>query len=167
MPVKPERAEELQSGYTAGLPDQIFPSDLRESLHHFHNLTTDEQVLRAFSEAGIRMFGKPPFRDLSEMSSADRENFKRSLGLADDELSEAVGLGSKLSLVLGDVVEEARTARHPLLVAKLIGMYAGLLDAQLRKVVPVLRERGYTWTQIGTALGITKQSAWERFSGED
>jgi ATP-dependent Clp protease ATP-binding subunit ClpX len=68
---------------------------------------------------------------------------------------------------LGDVVEEARTARHPLLVAKLIGMYAGLLDAQLRKVVPVLRERGYTWTQIGTALGITKQSAWERFSGED
>jgi ATP-dependent Clp protease ATP-binding subunit ClpX len=29
------------------------------------------------------------------------------------------------------------------------------------------RERGITWTRIGEALGMTRQSAWERFSGED
>jgi hypothetical protein len=29
------------------------------------------------------------------------------------------------------------------------------------------RSRGITWTRIGEALGITRQSAWERFSGED
>ncbi|MFG1646980.1 hypothetical protein ACGFMK_42450 [Amycolatopsis sp. NPDC049252] len=28
------------------------------------------------------------------------------------------------------------------------------------------RSLGGTWTQIGTALGMTRQSAWERFSGE-
>jgi hypothetical protein len=29
-----------------------------------------------------------------------------------------------------------------------------------------LRRRGVTWARIGTALGIARQSAWERFSGE-
>ncbi|MHB1517090.1 MAG: ClpX C4-type zinc finger protein [Acidimicrobiales bacterium] len=29
------------------------------------------------------------------------------------------------------------------------------------------RSLGATWAQIGDALGITRQSAWERFSGEE
>jgi hypothetical protein len=29
------------------------------------------------------------------------------------------------------------------------------------------RNTGKTWTQIGHALGMTKQAAWERFSGEE
>jgi ATP-dependent Clp protease ATP-binding subunit ClpX len=29
------------------------------------------------------------------------------------------------------------------------------------------RARGITWTRIGEALGMTRQSAWERFSGEE
>jgi hypothetical protein len=29
------------------------------------------------------------------------------------------------------------------------------------------RELGATWTRIGEALGMTRQSAWERFSGEE
>lgn len=29
------------------------------------------------------------------------------------------------------------------------------------------RERGITWTRIGESLGMTRQSAWERFSGEE
>jgi ClpX C4-type zinc finger len=29
------------------------------------------------------------------------------------------------------------------------------------------RSLGGTWAQIGTALGMTRQSAWERFSGEE
>lgn len=33
--------------------------------------------------------------------------------------------------------------------------------------VKVLRERGVTWTRIGAAFGISRQSAWERFSGEE
>jgi ATP-dependent protease Clp ATPase subunit len=33
--------------------------------------------------------------------------------------------------------------------------------------VKVLRERGVTWARIGDAFGISRQSAWERFSGEE
>jgi predicted transcriptional regulator len=28
------------------------------------------------------------------------------------------------------------------------------------------RQAGHTWTEIGDALGVTKQTAWARFSGE-
>ena len=33
--------------------------------------------------------------------------------------------------------------------------------------VKALRVRGVSWARIGDALGMTRQSAWERFSGED
>jgi len=35
---------------------------------------------------------------------------------------------------------------------------------QLRHVVEVLRSRNLSWAVIGAALGISRQSAWERFS---
>ncbi len=35
---------------------------------------------------------------------------------------------------------------------------------QLQSVVDLLRSRQVSWAQIGTALGISRQSAWERFS---
>ncbi|WP_037570543.1 ClpX C4-type zinc finger protein [Phaeacidiphilus oryzae] len=40
-------------------------------------------------------------------------------------------------------------------------------EADLRSWVGELRRRGVTWTRIGESLGITRQSAWERFSGEE
>lgn len=40
-------------------------------------------------------------------------------------------------------------------------------EADLRSWVRELRRRGVTWIRIGEALGITRQSAWERFSGEE
>jgi hypothetical protein len=38
---------------------------------------------------------------------------------------------------------------------------------QLGHSVAHARSRGITWTRIGAALGMTRQSAWERFSGEE
>ena len=35
---------------------------------------------------------------------------------------------------------------------------------QLQWVVELLRSREVSWAQIGTALGISRQSAWERFT---
>jgi ATP-dependent Clp protease ATP-binding subunit ClpX len=29
------------------------------------------------------------------------------------------------------------------------------------------RARGITWARIGAAIGMTRQAAWERFSGEE
>jgi hypothetical protein len=40
-------------------------------------------------------------------------------------------------------------------------------DAAVHDYVDVLRGRGISWTRIGEALGVSKQAAWERFSGED
>jgi hypothetical protein len=40
-------------------------------------------------------------------------------------------------------------------------------ESDLRSWVRELRRRGVTWMRIGEALGITRQSAWERFSGEE
>ena len=36
--------------------------------------------------------------------------------------------------------------------------------SQLQEVVDMLRKREVSWAQIGEALGISRQSAWERFS---
>ncbi len=41
------------------------------------------------------------------------------------------------------------------------------VDRQLAMYVNHARSRGITWTRIGAALGMTRQSAWERFSGEE
>ena len=40
-------------------------------------------------------------------------------------------------------------------------------EASLQRLVTILRERRVTWARIGAALHITRQSAWERFSGEE
>src|ERR1700722_18139734 len=41
------------------------------------------------------------------------------------------------------------------------------VDRAVKRHVAALRERGISWARIGEALGMTRQSAWERFSGEE
>jgi ClpX C4-type zinc finger len=45
-----------------------------------------------------------------------------------------------------------------------IAASAANIEAGLRDRVVELRERGVSWARIGAALGMTRQSAWERFS---
>ena len=40
-------------------------------------------------------------------------------------------------------------------------------EASMQRLVAILRERRVTWARIGAALQVTRQSAWERFSGEE
>ena len=49
--------------------------------------------------------------------------------------------------------------RIPFIAASGANIEAGLRDRVLE-----LRDRGVSWARIGTALGMTRQSAWERFS---
>jgi DNA invertase Pin-like site-specific DNA recombinase len=37
---------------------------------------------------------------------------------------------------------------------------------KVREHVEMLRRRGVSWEKIATALGVTRQAAWERFSNE-
>jgi hypothetical protein len=41
------------------------------------------------------------------------------------------------------------------------------VESTLSHFVARARGLGATWAAIGTSLGITRQSAWERFSGEE
>ena len=41
------------------------------------------------------------------------------------------------------------------------------VEANLSRFVTRARKLGATWAAIGNALGMTRQSAWERFSGAD
>jgi hypothetical protein len=44
---------------------------------------------------------------------------------------------------------------------------AGAVDKLIRQTVAEARSSGCSWAEIGRSLGISKQAAWERFSGED
>ncbi len=61
----------------------------------------------------------------------------------------------------------AREESGPLAPAAGVSGAIGDLQTKLGELVRQARTDGYTWTQIGAALGISKQAAWERFSGED
>ncbi len=55
------------------------------------------------------------------------------------------------------------------LLAEMVRSHAAhdQVDRAVARYVAELRARGVTWARIGAALGMTRQSAWERFSGEE
>jgi ATP-dependent protease Clp ATPase subunit len=55
------------------------------------------------------------------------------------------------------------------LLAKMVAAHAAHenVDRAVAHHVAALRARGASWARIGEALGMTRQSAWERFSGEE
>jgi hypothetical protein len=48
-----------------------------------------------------------------------------------------------------------------------IASVATQVEDNLHVWVQRLRERGVSWARIGESLGMARQSAWERFSGEE
>ena len=63
--------------------------------------------------------------------------------------------------------EETMTDEQILDLLPRIAAVGGQTEASLQRLVTTLRERRVTWARIGAALQITRQSAWERFSGEE
>jgi hypothetical protein len=43
---------------------------------------------------------------------------------------------------------------------------SGHLDLTIKEAVSGLRERGYSWADIGLQLGVTRQAAQQRWGGE-
>ncbi len=62
---------------------------------------------------------------------------------------------------------EAMTDEQILDLLPRIAAVGAQTEASLQRLVTILRERKVTWARIGAALQITRQSAWERFSGEE
>jgi ClpX C4-type zinc finger len=63
--------------------------------------------------------------------------------------------------------EEAMTDEQILDLLPRIAAVGAQTEASLQRLVTILRGRKVTWARIGAALQITRQSAWERFSGEE
>jgi hypothetical protein len=63
--------------------------------------------------------------------------------------------------------EETMTHEQVLDLLPRIAAVGAQTEANLQRLVTILRERRVTWARIGAALQITRQSAWERFSGEE
>jgi len=55
----------------------------------------------------------------------------------------------------------------PLIILAVLLGGIGQIEEKIGEIVRFCRAQGRTWTQIGEALGMTKQAAWERFSGEE
>jgi hypothetical protein len=72
-----------------------------------------------------------------------------------------VGAGDRLRLrELGDWESD------PIGALRECRQAATALEKAMWQTVAAARNAGETWTTIGDALGVTKQTAWERFSGE-
>jgi hypothetical protein len=85
------------------------------------------------------------------------------IGLADAIIEEYRDKPVELRLPMwGALTDEQMLAHIPRIAA-----VGDQVEANLRSWVQELRRRGVTWAKIGAALGITRQSAWERFSGEE
>jgi hypothetical protein len=63
--------------------------------------------------------------------------------------------------------EESMTDEQILDLLPRIASVGAQTEASLQRLVTLLRSRKVTWARIGAALQITRQSAWERFSGEE
>lgn len=55
----------------------------------------------------------------------------------------------------------------PLVLLVTLAHGAANVEDKIHELVSYCRSRGKTWTEIGRAFGMTKQAAWERFSGEE
>ncbi|MEU7884707.1 ClpX C4-type zinc finger protein [Microbispora bryophytorum] len=62
---------------------------------------------------------------------------------------------------------ESMTVEQILEFLPRIAEVSAQVEDNLRVWVQRARDRGATWARIGAALGMTRQSAWERFSGEE
>ena len=55
----------------------------------------------------------------------------------------------------------------PLVPLGFLSLAASMVDDKTSELVAYCRGHGKSWTQIGAALGMSKQAAWERFAEED
>ena len=79
-----------------------------------------------------------------------------------DQCNEVIGGRKPRSSKIGSI-EELPTER----LLQRLGPIEDTLQGksnQLQQVVEALRSRDVSWAQIGAALGISRQSAWERFT---
>ena len=84
-----------------------------------------------------------------------------------DTTTEFPGGRWRVSLMMPVDLSITDGAVDPLLLLVTLADGAAKVDDKIQELVAHCRSAGKTWTEIGRSLGMTKQSAWEKFSGED
>ena len=84
-----------------------------------------------------------------------------------DESTEFPGGTWRVALLMPADLSITEGVVDPLVLLVALADGAMKVDDKVSDLVAHCRQSGKSWTQIGLALGITKQAAWERFSGED
>jgi len=59
---------------------------------------------------------------------------------------------------------EGDVSANPLKVISGITQGMAMIERELRDAVARARAQGVSWEQIGKALGVSRQAAWERFA---
>ena len=66
-----------------------------------------------------------------------------------------------------DFTELDEIGEDPLIPAYTVASSIRDLQVYLEALVKFARTKGHSWTLIGEALGMTRQAAWDKYSGED
>jgi len=66
-----------------------------------------------------------------------------------------------------DFTELDETGEDPLIPAYTVASAIRDLQVYLEALVKFARTKGHSWALIGEALGMTRQAAWDKYSGEE
>ena len=75
-------------------------------------------------------------------------------------------LSSFIAHVIRLVRRDAAAVAEPVEVLRTLAALSSVVDDEIRQAVADLRERDYTWGQIGAQFGIGKTAAQKRFGGD-
>ncbi len=75
------------------------------------------------------------------------------------------GYGIEISLPndLAAMVSEI----DPLIPAYVLAQAIRSLESRLTELVRLARSEGHSWAKVGQALGVARQTAWEKYSGDE
>ena len=99
----------------------------------------------------------------------DRRGYDAIAAQLPEEVHEYTGEGPwNFQLTLpANLREVVENEIDPLVLLAVMNFLVSQADDGINVLVRLCRDLGASWTQIGEVLGMSKQAAWERFSGEE
>lgn len=73
----------------------------------------------------------------------------------------------RIAIAMPEQIGEAAGRIDPLLFLPGLAEAIEQLESRIAEIVRYCRANGRSWSQIGEALSVSKQAAWERYSGEE
>lgn len=73
----------------------------------------------------------------------------------------------RIAIAMPEEISEAAERIDPLLFLPDLAGAIEQLESRIAEIVRYCRVNGRSWSQIGEALSVSKQAAWERYSGEE